>query len=307
MKALSIRNLTKTYANGNQALKGIDLTVEAGDFYALLGPNGAGKTTAIGIISSLVNKSGGTVEIFGHDIDTELEAAKACLGIVPQEINLNLWETVGNTVRNQAGYYGLGGKLAGERDEKYLRALRLWDRRDDIARSLSGGMKRRLMIARALVHEPQLLILDEPTAGVDIEIRRSMWDFLREINDAGTTIILTTHYLEEAESLCRHIAIIDEGTIIEDARMSEVLRRLHRETFVLSLDRQLDTAPELEGFETRVREDCELEVEKGQETDMNSLFAQLNAQGIHVVSLRNKANRLEEMFMRLVENKGSDT
>ena len=306
MKALSIRNLTKTYANGNQALKGIDLSVDAGDFYALLGPNGAGKTTAIGIISSLVNKSGGTVEIFGHDIDTELEAAKACLGIVPQEINLNLWETVGNTVRNQAGYYGLGGKLANERIEKYLRALRLWDRRDDIARSLSGGMKRRLMIARALVHEPQLLILDEPTAGVDIEIRRSMWDFLREINDAGTTIILTTHYLEEAESLCRHIAIIDEGTIIEDARMSEVLRRLHRETFVLSLNRQLDMAPELEGFEARVREDCELEVEKGRETDMNSLFAQLNAQGIHVVSLRNKANRLEEMFMRLVENKGSD-
>ncbi len=306
MKALSIKNLTKTYANGNQALKGIDLSVEAGDFYALLGPNGAGKTTAIGIISSLVNKSGGTVEIFGHDIDTQLEAAKACLGIVPQEINLNLWETVGNTVRNQAGYYGLSGKLADERIEKYLRALRLWDRRDDAARSLSGGMKRRLMIARALVHEPKLLILDEPTAGVDIEIRRSMWEFLREINDAGTTIILTTHYLEEAESLCRHIAIIDEGTIIEDARMSEVLRRLHRETFVLSLDRQLDTAPQLDGFETRVREDCELEVEKGQETDMNSLFTQLNAQGIQVVSLRNKANRLEEMFMRLVENKGAD-
>ncbi len=306
MKALSIKNLTKTYANGNQALKGIDLTVEAGDFYALLGPNGAGKTTAIGIISSLVNKSGGTVEIFGNDIDSRLEAAKACLGIVPQEINLNLWETVGNTVRNQAGYYGLSGKLADERIEKYLRALRLWDRRDDTARSLSGGMKRRLMIARALVHEPKLLILDEPTAGVDIEIRRSMWDFLREINDAGTTIILTTHYLEEAESLCRHIAIIDEGTIIEDARMSEVLRRLHRETFVLSLNRQLDTAPRLEGFETRVREDCELEVEKGQETDMNSLFTQLNAQGIQVVSLRNKANRLEEMFMRLVENKGGD-
>ncbi|MDJ0710240.1 MAG: ABC transporter ATP-binding protein [Woeseiaceae bacterium] len=306
MKALSIKNLTKTYANGNQALKGIDLSVEAGDFYALLGPNGAGKTTAIGIISSLVNKSGGKVEIFGHNIDTELEAAKARIGIVPQEINLNLWETVGNTVRNQAGYYGISGKLARERIEKYLRALRLWDRRDDIARSLSGGMKRRLMIARALVHEPQLLILDEPTAGVDIEIRRSMWEFLREINDAGTTIILTTHYLEEAESLCRHIAIIDEGTIIEDARMSDVLRRLHRETFVLSLDRQLDTAPDLDGFDTRVREDCELEVEKGQETNMNSLFAQLNEQGIEVVSLRNKANRLEEMFMRLVENKGGD-
>ena len=305
MKALSIRNLTKTYANGNQALKGIDLSVDTGDFYALLGPNGAGKTTAIGIISSLVNKSGGEVEIFGHSIDTELEAAKACLGIVPQEINLNLWETVGNTVTNQAGYYGLSGKLRKERVEKYLRALRLWDRRDDTARSLSGGMKRRLMIARALVHEPRLLILDEPTAGVDIEIRRSMWDFLREINDAGTTIILTTHYLEEAESLCRHIAIIDEGTIIEDARMSEVLRKLQREVFVLSLAEPLEKAPALKGFATRLREDCELEVEKGPQSDLNELFEQLNAQGIRVVSLRNKANRLEEMFMHLVERKGA--
>ena len=305
MKALSIKSLTKTYANGNQALKGIDLSVDAGDFYALLGPNGAGKTTAIGIISSLVNKSGGEVEIFGHNIDTELEAAKACLGIVPQEINLNLWETVGNTVMNQAGYYGLSGKLRKERVEKYLRALRLWDRRGDTARSLSGGMKRRLMIARALVHEPKLLILDEPTAGVDIEIRRSMWDFLREINAAGTTIILTTHYLEEAESLCRHIAIIDEGTIIEDARMSEVLRKLQREVFVLSLSEPLQKAPTLSGFETRLREDCELEVEKGPESDLNELFEQLNVQGIRVVSLRNKANRLEEMFMHLVENKGA--
>ena len=305
-KALSIRNLTKTYENGFTALMGIDLDVEEGDFYALLGPNGAGKTTAIGIISSLVNKSGGEVEIFGHNIDTEAEAAKACLGIVPQEVNLNLWETVGNIVTNQAGYYGLSGALRKGRVEKYLRALRLWDRRDDNARSLSGGMKRRLMIARALVHEPRLLILDEPTAGVDIEIRRSMWDFLREINASGTTIILTTHYLEEAESLCRHIAIIDEGTIIEDARMSEVLRRLHREVFVLSLRQELSAAPELQGFETRLREDCELEVEKGAESDMNDLFAQLKAQGIEVASLRNKANRLEEMFMRLVESKGDE-
>ncbi len=306
MKALSIKNLTKTYANGNQALKGIDLNVEEGDFYALLGPNGAGKTTAIGIIASLVNKTGGEVEIFGHNIDTELEAAKACLGIVPQEVNLNLWETVGNTVRNQAGYYGIGGRLALERVEKYLRALRLWDRRDDIARSLSGGMKRRLMIARSLVHEPRLLILDEPTAGVDIEIRRSMWDFLRDINASGTTIILTTHYLEEAESLCRHIAIIDEGTIIEDARMSEVLRRLHREVFVLSLKDELDAAPAIPGFETRLREEGELEVEKGPETDINDLFEQLDARGIRVASLRNKANRLEEMFMHLVERKAGD-
>jgi ABC-2 type transport system ATP-binding protein len=303
MKALSIRNLSKTYSNGKQALKGIDLSVEAGDFYALLGPNGAGKTTAIGIISSLVNKSGGDVEVFGHSIDSELEAAKACIGIVPQEVNLNLWETVGNTVRNQAGYYGLGGKLAKQRVEKYLRALRLWDRRDDIARSLSGGMKRRLMIARALVHEPKLLILDEPTAGVDIEIRRSMWEYLRAINEAGTTIILTTHYLEEAESLCRHIAIIDEGTIIEDARMSEVLRKLQREVFVLSLTRELAEAPPLDGFTTQLRGDGELEVEKGPDRDLNDLFVQLDARDIHVSSLRNKANRLEELFLRLVDSK----
>lgn len=306
MKALSIRNLTKTYSNGNQALKGIDLSVQAGDFYALLGPNGAGKTTAIGIVSSLVNKSGGDVEVFGHSIDTDLAAAKACIGIVPQEINVNLWETVGNIVSNQAGYYGLGGKLARQRVEKYLRELRLWDRRKDIARSLSGGMKRRLMIARALVHEPRLLILDEPTAGVDIEIRRSMWEYLQEINAAGTTIILTTHYLEEAESLCRHIAIIDEGTIIEDAKMSDVLRKLQREVFVLSLRNELSTAPRLGGFETRLRDDGDIEVEKGPGQDLNDLFAELNAQDIHVTSLRNKANRLEELFMRLVESKQSE-
>ncbi len=303
MKALSISNLSKTYSNGNQALKGIDLSVESGDFYALLGPNGAGKTTAIGIVSSLVNKSGGKVEVFGHDLDTELEAAKACIGIVPQEINVNLWELVGNVVSNQAGYYGLSGKLAKQRVEKYLRELRLWDRRNDPARSLSGGMKRRLMIARALVHEPRLLILDEPTAGVDIEIRRSMWEYLQRINEAGTTIILTTHYLEEAESLCRHIAIIDEGKIIEDARMSDVLRKLQREVFVLSLSAAISAAPDLDGFTTRLRDDGELEVEKGPGRDLNDLFAQLSAQNIHVSSLRNKANRLEELFMRLVDSK----
>lgn len=303
MQALSIKNLTKTYANGNEALKGINFSVDTGDFYALLGPNGAGKTTAIGIISSLVNKSAGQVEIFGHNIDTELAAAKACIGLVPQEINLNLWEGVHSIVLNQAGYYGLGKKLARRRSEKYLRALRLWDRRDHTARSLSGGMKRRLMIARALVHEPKLLILDEPTAGVDIEIRRSMWEFLRDINAAGTTIILTTHYLEEAESLCRHVAIIDEGVIIEDARMSTVLRKLQREVFVLSLAEPLREAPGLDGFETVLREDCELEVDKGPSVDLNDLFDQLNERGIRVVSLRNKANRLEELFMRLVQNK----
>jgi ABC-2 type transport system ATP-binding protein len=306
MQALSIKNLTKTYANGNQALKGIDFSVATGDFYALLGPNGAGKTTAIGIVSSLVNKSGGDVEIFGHSIDTDLEAAKTCIGLVPQEINLNLWEGVHNIVLNQAGYYGLGRRLARERAEKYLRELRLWDRRDDSARSLSGGMKRRLMIARALVHEPRLLILDEPTAGVDIEIRRSMWDFLRDINAAGTTIILTTHYLEEAESLCRHVAIIDDGLIIEDARMNTVLRKLQREVFVLSLAEPLQQAPVLDGFDTVLREDCELEVDKGPTVNMNDLFAQLEQRNIRVMSLRNKANRLEELFMRLVESKSDD-
>lgn len=306
MKALAINNLKKTYANGNVALKGINLAVEVGDFYALLGPNGAGKTTAIGIVTSLVNKTSGDVEIFGHSIDKEIEAAKACIGLVPQEINLNLWENVANTVLNQAGYYGLNRQLARERTEKYLKALRLWDRRDHQARSLSGGMKRRLMIARALVHEPRLLILDEPTAGVDIEIRRSMWDFLREINAAGTTIILTTHYLEEAESLCRHVAIIDEGEIIEDAKMSTVLRKLQREVFVLSLARRLDAAPGLDGFETTLRDECELEVAIGPSRSLNDLFAQLDKQDITVVSLRNKANRLEELFMRLVKSKQED-
>lgn len=303
MQALSIKNLRKTYANGNEALKGINFSVDVGDFYALLGPNGAGKTTAIGIISSLVNKSSGDIQIFGHNIDQERDAAKECIGLVPQELNLNQWERVGDILWNQAGYYGLHSRLAQQRTEKYLRALRLWDRRNDIARSLSGGMKRRLMIARALVHEPKLLILDEPTAGVDIEIRRSMWEFLREINKAGTTIILTTHYLEEAESLCRHVAIIDEGDIIEDAPMSTVLRKLQREVFVLSLAQELDSAPELEGFGSMLRDDGELEVEMGPSRNLNELFEQLDAQNITVVSLRNKANRLEELFMRLVESK----
>jgi ABC-2 type transport system ATP-binding protein len=306
MNALSIRNLRKTYANGNEALKGININVAVGDFYALLGPNGAGKTTAIGIISSLVNKTAGEVEVFGHSIDRELEAAKQCIGLVPQELNINQWEKVGNIVLTQAGYYGLNSRLAHERAEKYLRALRLWDRRNDVSRSLSGGMKRRLMIARALVHEPRLLILDEPTAGVDIEIRRSMWKFLRAINAAGTTIILTTHYLEEAESLCRHVAIIDEGEIIEDAPMGRVLRKLQREVFVLSLAEDLEQAPELDGFRTELLEGNELEVELGPEKTLNDLFGELDVRGIRVVSLRNKANRLEELFMRLVESKQRD-
>jgi ABC-2 type transport system ATP-binding protein len=303
MLALSIKNLTKTYSNGVEALKGIDFDVESGDFYALLGPNGAGKTTAIGIVTSLVNKSGGEVKIFGHNIDTELEAAKACIGLVPQELNMNLFDSVLNIVVNQAGYYGIERRVALQRAEKYLTELRLWDRRNDSARNLSGGMKRRLMIARALIHEPKLLILDEPTAGVDIEIRRSMWAFLRQTNEAGTTIILTTHYLEEAENLCRHVAIIDEGRIIEDARMSTVLRKLQREVFVLNLRDPLQAAPELNGFEVNLLNDCELEVAITAGDDLNTLFGVLAGKGITVVSMRNKANRLEELFMGLVENK----
>ena len=306
MNALKLTNVTKTYENGNQALKGIDLTVEAGDFFALLGPNGAGKTTAIGIISSLVNKSGGEVEVFGHSIDRELEAAKACIGLVPQEVNVNLWERVDNIVLNQAGYYGLGRALARERTEKYLKELKLWDRRQHTARSLSGGMKRRLMIARALVHEPKLLILDEPTAGVDIEIRRSMWEFLTRINNAGTTIILTTHYLEEAESLCRHVAIIDEGRIIKDAPMSQVLRQLQTEYFVLSLAEAPADGLDLERFDAKLRDDGDIEVAISPERNLNDLFSTLTAQNRTVLSLRNKANRLEELFMRLVDRKQSD-
>ena len=306
MNALSIRNLTKTYPNGVQALKGIDFDVEAGDFYALLGPNGAGKTTAIGIITSLVNKSGGDVEIFGHSIDSDLEAAKVCIGLVPQEFNMNFFDSVLNIVVNQAGYYGIERKVAMTRAEKYLGELRLWDRRHEAARNLSGGMKRRLMIARALIHEPRLLILDEPTAGVDIEIRRSMWEFLQRINAEGTTIILTTHYLEEAENLCRHVAIIDDGTIIENARMSTVLRKLQREVFLLSLREEPTEAPELPGFETRLVNGGELEVAVDSQHDLNQLFAVLSDQGLTVTSLRNKANRLEELFMGLVENKNAE-
>jgi len=305
MRALSIRGLRKVYPNGVEALKGINFEVEEGDFYALLGPNGAGKTTAIGIITSLVNKTSGEIRIYGHSIDDELEQAKACLGLVPQEINLNLFEKVLNTVVNQGGYYGLSRRLAYERAERYLSELKLWDRRNDIARNLSGGMKRRLMIARALVHEPKLLILDEPTAGVDIEIRRSMWNFLQKINAEGTTIILTTHYLEEAESLCRHVAIIDEGRIIEDASMADVLRKLNREVFVLTPAEPLDAAPRLEHHDLALRPDGDLEVTLEKRESLNEVFAALSDAGVRVVSMRNKANRLEELFMGLVENKGA--
>ncbi len=303
MKALSLRSLTKTYGNGVQALKGIDLDVEEGDFFALLGPNGAGKTTAIGIVSSLVTKTSGTARVFGHDIDTDLEAAKACLGVVPQELNFNQFEKVSTILVNQAGFYGIPRATARERVEYWLNQLQLWDKRDAISRSLSGGMKRRLMIARALIHEPKLLILDEPTAGVDIEVRRLMWEFLRRINAEGTTIILTTHYLEEAENLCRHIAIIDEGRIIENDRMATVLRKLHSETFVLNLRDPLAAAPPLPGYRFVCTDDHTLEVEVRQGQDLNEIFAALSARGIVVLSMRNKANRLEELFIRLVEGR----
>jgi ABC-2 type transport system ATP-binding protein len=303
MTALSIRKLTKTYANGNTALHGIDLDVAAGDFFALLGPNGAGKTTAIGIVTSLVNKTSGQVLVFGHDIDTDLSAAKSCIGVVPQEINLNQWDSVYNCVYNVAGFYGLPSRRAKIRTETCLRELQLWDRRTEPARNLSGGMKRRLMIARALVHEPRLLILDEPTAGVDIEIRRSMWKFLRAINEQGTTIILTTHYLEEAENLCRHVAIIDGGRIVEHDRMSNVLRKLHQEVFVLSLRDTVPADLQIAGFDFLRLNEHEIEVEVFNDQNLNQLFEALNAAGITVKSMRNKSNRLEELFMRLVENR----
>jgi ABC-2 type transport system ATP-binding protein len=305
MLALSTRELTKTYRNGVQALRGVDLDVEQGDFFALLGPNGAGKTTLIGIITSLVNKSGGTASVFGYDIDHELERAKSCIGIVPQELNFNQFESPLTIVVNQAGFYGIPRAVARERAERYLKQLQLWDKRHGAARGLSGGMKRRLMIARALMHEPRLLILDEPTAGVDIEIRRTMWDFLRGINAKGTTIILTTHYLEEAETLCRNIAIIHNGGIIERDRMGNLLRRLHTETFVLNARAPLAAVPELPGFALRLIDEHTLEVDISKEQSLNDLFARLSERQIEILSMRNKVNRLEEIFMRLVENRGT--
>jgi ABC-2 type transport system ATP-binding protein len=302
MKALSIRNLRKVYADGTEAVKGIDLDVEEGDFFALLGPNGAGKTTTIGIITSLVNKTAGSVKVFEHDIDEDFAAAKACIGLVPQEINFNMFETCFQIVCNQAGYYGIPHELAKERAEKYLKELDLWGKRNQTSRNLSGGMKRRLMIARALVHEPRLLILDEPTAGVDIEIRRSMWSFLRKINAEGTTIILTTHYLEEAESLCRNIAIINHGIIAENTRMKSLLEKLHVETFIFDLREPVRDAPELDGYRVVQVDDTTLEIEVNKEQDINDLFRVMSEQGLYVLSMRNKVNRLEELFVKLVEN-----
>lgn len=305
MNALSIRNLRKTYNNGFEALKGINLDVEEGDFFALLGPNGAGKSTAIGIISSLINESSGSVSIFGHDLKTDRSRAKSCLGLVPQEVNFNQFDTVKSIVFNQAGYYGTPRKLALQRTEQCLKQMDLWDKRDTVSRRLSGGMKRRVMIARAMVHAPRLLILDEPTAGVDIEIRRAMWKMMKEVNEQGTTIILTTHYLEEAESLCRNIAIIDQGLIVENSDMTSLLARLHIDHFVLDLAEPLAEVPSIPGYQIERATDKVLNVAVPKETGLNQLFSQLSALNIKVISLKNKSNRLEQLFMDLIESKSS--
>ena len=298
--ALSIRGLTKNYGDSLQALKGIDLRVEPGDFFALLGPNGAGKSTTIGIICSLVRKTDGLVEVFGHDIDKNFAKAKQCLGVVPQEFNFNVFEKVLDIVVNQAGFYGLSRHIALGRAEKYLKKLGLWEKRNTPSRNLSGGMKRRLMIARALIHEPKLLILDEPTAGVDIELRRSMWQFLKEINAAGTTIILTTHYLEEAESLCRNVAIINKGEIIENTSVKHLLKQLNREQFILDISPRIDTVPNIDGYRLTLVDEHTLEVEIEKGRPLNALFTGLHALDIDVLSMRNKVNRLEELFVELV-------
>ncbi len=300
MNALEISSLEKVYANGTHALHGINLEVDSGDFFAMLGPNGAGKSTTIGIISSLVTKTAGSVRIFGHDLTQNWFEARSLLGIVPQEINFSQFETSLDIVVNQGGYYGLRRPLAMERAEKYLTQLGLWYKRNDPSRTLSGGYKRRLMIARALVHEPKLLILDEPTAGVDVELRRSMWAFLQEINRGGTTIVLTTHYLEEAESLCQHVAIIDQGRIIERTSIKELLATLPTETFVLDLDSALESVPILPKYILRLRDRTTLEVDVARGQDMNDLFVTLTHSNVRIRSMRNKSNRLEELFLSRV-------
>jgi ABC-2 type transport system ATP-binding protein len=305
--ALQISQLSKTYGDHFEALKGIDLRVESGDFFALLGPNGAGKSTTIGIICSLVRKSSGSVSVFGHDIDADFANAKRHIGVVPQEFNFNQFEQPIDILVNQAGYYGIGRHLALERAERYLKQLGLWERRREPSRTLSGGMKRRLMIARALIHEPKLLILDEPTAGVDIELRRSMWDFLCDINQRGTTIILTTHYLEEAESLCRNVAIIDHGKIVQNTSVKALIKQLSVETFVLDTRDELVVAPEIEGYRIAHTDSHSLEVEIASGQTINPLFAALAEQAIEVLSMRNKTNRLEELFISMVDRKLPET
>lgn len=303
MKALVISQLQKKYANGIMALKGIDLEVEQGDFFGLLGPNGAGKSTTIGIIASLVNKTSGKVSIFDHDIDTAPEQAKALLGLVPQEFNFNVFEKVLDILIQQAGYYGIPYATAKTRAEFYLKKLGLWDKAFEPARNLSGGLKRRLMIIRGLIHEPKLLILDEPTAGVDIELRRATWEFLREINEQGTTIILTTHYLEEAESLCRRVAIINRGEIVENMGVKQLLTKLDQETFVLDLKDPLNILPYVPGFECKLLDEKTLEVSFHRQSTLNQLFSALSAVDCEVMSMRNKTNRLEEFFLARVKEK----
>lgn len=301
MHALQVNNLTKTYANGVEALKGVSLDVEEGDFFALLGPNGAGKSTLIGIISSLVNASSGEVRVFDTSVQQNRSKAMSYIGLVPQELNFNQFEKPIDIIVNQAGYYGIGRKVAHERAEKYLRQLQLWDKHDKISRLLSGGMKRRLMIARAMVNEPKLLILDEPTAGVDIEIRRSMWEFIRKINESGTTVILTTHYLEEAEELCRNIAIIDHGDIVQNTDMKALLSTLDIETFVLDIREPVTKVPQIDGIEFKIRDEFTLEASLPKQKSLNTLFSALDGIGVKVMSMRNKANRLEELFLRMVD------
>ena len=305
MNALEIKQLYKTYDNGHVALRGINLDVKEGDFFALLGPNGAGKSTTIGIICSLVKKTKGQISIFNYDLETQLSDAKSCLGIVPQEINFSLFESNIEVVLNQAGYYGINRQLAMSRAEKYMRPLDLWDRREDNTRTLSGGFNRRLMIARALIHEPRILILDEPTAGVDVELRRSMWNFLRQLNDNGTTIVLTTHYLEEAENLCKNIAIIDNGQIIEHSSMKQLLNKLNIETFVLELEHSIEHLPAHEDYRLRLIDPMCIEVELNTEQTVNDLFSIFSSSNIGIRSMRSKSNRLEELFIRLLDDNDS--
>ena len=301
MHALSINDLSKKYKSGVEALKLVSFDVQEGDFFALLGPNGAGKTTAIGIITSLVNKSSGSIEVFGHDLDKDLAKAKSCIGVVPQEVNLNLFDYNFNILVNQAGFYGIPRSEGKKRAEQYLKQMQLWEKRKTNARSLSGGMKRRLMVARALVNRPKLLLLDEPTAGVDIETRRMMWDFLRDLNANGTTIILTTHYLEEAEQLCNKVAIIDEGKIIENDSMQNVLKKLKTEVFILNTEKPLNKAPEIHGYATALKSPQEIEITVSQEQGVNDAFSTLQASGVKVLSMRNKNSRLEELFLDLTK------
>jgi len=306
MHALSIKNLSKKYKSGVEALKSVSFDVQQGDFFALLGPNGAGKTTAIGIITSLVNKSSGSIEVFGHDMDKELSKAKSCIGVVPQEVNLNLFDFNFNILVNQAGFYGIPRSEGKKRAEQYLKKMQLWEKRKTDARSLSGGMKRRLMVARSLVNRPKLLLLDEPTAGVDIETRRMMWDFLRDLNKKGTTIILTTHYLEEAEQLCNKVAIIDEGKIIENDSMQNVLKKLQTEVFILNTEEPLDEAPNIEGYLTNLRSPQEIEITVSEEQGLNNAFSSLQDSGVKVLSMRNKNSRLEELFLDLTKGQLGD-